>query len=62
MKALVEELMKEHSEILAILNEVKRLGILSKEGQVKLMSAKKTFAYTSQKGGQATLSVSHKRS
>ncbi len=41
MKALVEELMKEHSEILAILNEVKRLGILSKEGQVKLMSAKK---------------------
>ena len=40
MIALVKELKNEHSVILAILNEVKRLGILSKEGHAKLMSAK----------------------
>ena len=40
MTALIEEFKREHSEILAILNEVKELGILSKEGQAKLMSAK----------------------
>ena len=40
MSALIEELKREHSEILAILNEVKELGILSKEGQAKLMSIK----------------------
>ena len=33
MSILIEELKKEHSEILAALNEVKVLGILSKEGQ-----------------------------
>ncbi len=38
MSILIEELKKEHSEILAELNEVKTLGILSKEGQDKLMS------------------------
>ncbi len=38
MSILIEELKKEHSEILAELNEVKKLGILSKEGQDKLMS------------------------
>ncbi len=38
MSILIEELKKEHSEILTGLNEVKELGILSKEGQVKLMS------------------------
>ena len=40
MSALIEGFKKEHSEILAILNEVKELGILSKEGQAKLMSIK----------------------
>jgi len=40
MSALIEEFKREHSEILAILNEVKELGILSKEGQSKLMSVK----------------------
>ncbi len=40
MTALIEEFKREHSEILAILNEVKELGILSKEGQVKLVSIK----------------------
>ena len=40
MAALIEEFKREHSEILAILNEVKELGILSKEGQSKLMSVK----------------------
>ena len=40
MSALIEEFKREHSEILAILNEVKELGILSKEGQAKLMSIK----------------------
>ena len=38
MSILIEELKKEHSEILAALNEVKELGILSQEGQDKLMS------------------------
>jgi len=38
MSILIEELKKEHSEILAALNEIKELGILSKEGQGKLMS------------------------
>ncbi len=38
MSILIEELKKEHSEIIAALNEVKKLGILSKEGQDKLMS------------------------
>lgn len=38
MTILIEELKKEHSEIVAALNEVKKLGILSKEGQNKLMS------------------------
>ncbi len=40
MTVLIEELKKDHSEIVAILNEVKELGILSKEGQAKLLSAK----------------------
>ena len=38
MSILIEELKKEHSEILATLNEVKELGILSREGQEKLTS------------------------
>ena len=38
MSILIEELKKDHSEIVATLNEVKKLGILSKEGQDKLMS------------------------
>ncbi len=38
MSILIEELKKEHSEIVATLNEVKNLGILSNEGQNKLMS------------------------
>ena len=40
MSALIEELRREHSEILAILSEVEGLGILSKEGQSKIMSVK----------------------
>jgi hypothetical protein len=40
VSALIEEFKREHSEILAILNEVKELGILSKEGQSKLMPVK----------------------
>ncbi|MFQ5963851.1 MAG: hemerythrin domain-containing protein [Candidatus Scalinduaceae bacterium] len=40
MSVLIEELKKDHSEIVAVLNEVKELGILSKEGQAKLLSAK----------------------
>ncbi len=38
MSILIEELKKEHSEILAVLNEVREHGILSKEGQDKLIS------------------------
>jgi hypothetical protein len=40
MSALIDEFKKEHSEILAILNEVKKLGIHSEEGRSKLISAK----------------------
>jgi iron-sulfur cluster repair protein YtfE (RIC family) len=40
MSVLIEELKKEHSGIVATLNEVTELGIRSKEGQAKLMSAK----------------------
>ena len=41
MSALIEEFKKEHSEIIAILKEVKKLGIHSEEGRSKLVSAKK---------------------
>ena len=41
MSALIEKYKKEHSEILAILNEVKKLGIHSQEGRSKLISAKR---------------------
>jgi iron-sulfur cluster repair protein YtfE (RIC family) len=40
MSVLIEELKKDHSEIVDLLKEVKKLGILSKEGQAKLLSAK----------------------
>ena len=40
MSALIEEFKKEHSEIVEAFKEVKTLGILTKEGQTKLMSVK----------------------
>ncbi|GAX59543.1 cation transport ATPase [Candidatus Scalindua japonica] len=40
MSALIEKFKKEHSEIVAILKDVKKLGIHSEEGRSKLMSAK----------------------
>lgn len=40
MPNLIEELINEHKIILAILNEVKTLGISSKAGQEKLLSAR----------------------
>ncbi len=43
MSALIEELKREHAEIIAMLNEVKELGIPSKEGQARLMSAKESL-------------------
>ncbi len=43
MSALIDELKKEHSEIVAILNEVEGLDILSKEGQAKVLPAKERF-------------------
>ncbi len=43
MSVLIEELKKDHSEIVATLNEVKELGILSKEGQAKLLSVKESL-------------------
>ncbi len=38
MSTLIEGFKKEHSEIIATLNEVEKLGILSEEGQAKLVS------------------------
>ncbi len=40
MSTLIEEFKREHAKIIAMLNEVKELGILSKEGQARLMSIK----------------------
>ncbi len=40
MSALIEEFKREHAKIFDMLNEVKGLGILSKEGQAKLMFIK----------------------
>ncbi len=38
MSALIEGFKKEHSEIIEALKEVKELGVLTDEGQAKLMS------------------------
>ena len=43
MLALLEEFKKKHSKIIKILNEAKKLGILTKEGQAKAMFAKATL-------------------
>jgi hemerythrin-like domain-containing protein len=40
MSALIDEFKGEHAEIIAMLKEVKELGILSKEGQARLISIK----------------------
>ena len=40
MSALIEEFKREHTEIIATLNEVKELGILTRKGQAKLKSVK----------------------
>ncbi len=40
MSELIEEFKREHVKIIVMLNEVKELGILSKEGQAKLISIK----------------------
>ena len=43
MSALIEGFKKEHSEIIATLKEVRYLGILSGEGQAKLIYAKESL-------------------
>ncbi len=43
MSALIERFKREHSKIIAMLKEVKRLGVLSKEGQSRLMSVKESL-------------------
>ena len=43
MTALIEEFKREHAEIINMLSEVKELGILSRQGQAKLMSAKESL-------------------
>jgi hypothetical protein len=40
MSALIEDFKREHFEIIKALKEVEELGVLTKEGQVKLMSLK----------------------
>ncbi len=40
MSVLIEEFKKEHNEIIAILEKVKKLGIYSEEGRSELMFAK----------------------
>ncbi len=43
MSALIEEFKREHSKIVDAFKKVKELGILTKEGQPKLMSIKATL-------------------
>ena len=43
MSALIEEFKREHCEIIEALKEVEGSGILTKEGQSKLMSVKATL-------------------
>jgi hypothetical protein len=43
MSELIEEFKIEHSKILALLNEVKKLGIHSEEGRSRLISAKESL-------------------
>ncbi len=43
MSALIEEFKREHYEIIEALKEVEAPGILTKEGQAKLMSVKATL-------------------
>ncbi len=43
MSALIEKFKREHCEIIEALKEVEGLGILTKEGQSKLMSVKATL-------------------
>ncbi len=43
MSALIEEFKKEHSEIIDTLKEIKELGVLSEEGQAKLISVKESL-------------------
>ncbi len=43
MSTLIEEFKREHSGIIDALKEVKELGILTKEGQAKLMSIKESL-------------------
>lgn len=40
MAMLIEDLKKEHAEIVGLLKEIKRLGIISREGKAKLLLAK----------------------
>jgi hypothetical protein len=43
MSELIEEFKIEHSKILALLNEVKKLGIHSEDGKSRLISAKESL-------------------
>ena len=43
MSILIEELKREHLELFATLNKVKELGVLTSEGQEKLLSAKESL-------------------
>jgi hypothetical protein len=43
MSALIDEFKKDHSEIIDTLKEIKELGVLSEEGQAKLISAKESL-------------------
>ncbi len=43
MSALIEEFKREHSEIVETFKEVEELGILTKEGQAKLLSVKQSL-------------------
>ena len=62
MSSLTKEFEREHAEIIAMLNEVKELGILSKEGHAKLMSIKEHLLAHLKKEDGYVLSCSLQRS
>jgi hemerythrin superfamily protein len=43
MSALIDEFKKDHSKIIDTLKEIKELGVLSEEGQAKLISVKESL-------------------
>ncbi len=60
MSALIDEFKKDHSEIIDTLKEIKELGVLSEEGQAKLISVKESLLKHLKKEDELLYPVLHK--